>query len=221
MAEVPDWFSKHGEKYSNVPKQWSDYYANAMRINRFFKCERCNRCCSVPAEVQAEDIVRLAHHLNKSVDAFMVEFVTENDNGSRFLNCPCPFLTERGCKIYQVRPLSCALYPFAVTHDPHLPTRQIAVLDITRDCMLGNRISSALIDLCGGELLTDSSCNTPEAIEEANKRVDETLDTFAEPLRNTFFRISSSEAPASQTLFLPFRIFNLFVRQLQSRYGTL
>lgn len=216
MIEASDWFSKYGRNYSYLQRPWFDYYANAMKINRFFKCERCNRCCNFPAEVCPEDIVRIAHHLDKSVKAFVIEVITENDDGSRYLNYPCPFLTERGCKIYQVRPLSCALYPFFVTHDPLLPydptTLPTAALQITRDCMLANRIFSTLIDLCGEELSKIFSCNIPEYIKEAFKDRDKELDERF-----------SSEAPTgrAQRLFLPFRVFNLFVEQLQSRHGTL
>lgn len=213
MTEPSDWFSKHGGNYSYLRRQWSDYYANAVKINRFFKCERCNRCCSIPAEVCPEDIVRITHHLDKSVKAFIKEFITEHDDGSRYLNYPCPFLTERGCKIYQVRPLSCALYPFFVTHDPllpNVPTLPIANLQTSRHCMLANRILSALIDLCGEEL-SKISGNIPEDIEEKSKERDKELE---EKL--------PSEAPAepAQMLTFPFRIFNLFVKRLQSRYGT-
>lgn len=213
MTEVSDWFSKYGADYPYLPREWSNYYANAMRINRFFKCERCNHCCSIPAEIGPEDIVRIAHHLNQTVKAFMEEFVTEHDDGSRYLNYPCPFLTERGCRIYQVRPLSCALYPFFVTFNHIVPnpnTLRIAILQISGNCKLSNKISFALDKLCGKEI-SEILATPPEYIKTQIKEKDRELD-----------RKLPKEAPDGlmERIIFPFRIFNLFVKRLQSRHDT-
>jgi len=211
MTEVSDWFSKHGGNYPYLPREWSDYYANAMRINRFFKCERCNHCCIIPAEICPEDIVRIAHHLNKSVNAFIEEFVTEHDDGSRYLNYPCPFLTERGCRIYQVRPLSCALYPFRVTFDHIAPKPnllRIAILDISGNCKLSNKIFFAFNKLCGKEI---SEIPLPEYIKTQLKEKDRELD-----------RKLSKEDPYSlgEEIIFSLQTLNLFVKRLQSRHDT-
>jgi Fe-S-cluster containining protein len=80
-----------------------------------FRCQRCGRCCYTPGAglyLEGGDFERIAKYLgsarklkplcrrSKALDAWV-------------LRQPCPFYDEasRGCRIYPVRPLTCALYP--------------------------------------------------------------------------------------------------------------
>ena len=205
MTEYPDWFSMHGKQYIHLPIQFFNYYADAVKINEFFKCERCGHCCrDIPAQVCPEDIVRIAHHLDKSVEIFMKEFIIEHDDGSTYLYYPCPFFTERGCKIYQVRPLSCALHPFLVTYEDPLSTA-LSILQISRDCALANKIYSAFIKLCENEF-KEVSRKPPKFIEEAIKEKEMELDERFPPEK-----ASTEQVPR---LVLSLRIFRLFVKRL-------
>ena len=82
-----------------------------------FECQRCGRCCTgTPGRVRlsAEERRVLAAFLKMSEGSFVAECcrpagevlsLRERDNGD------CIFY-ESGCKVYEVRPAQCRLYPF-------------------------------------------------------------------------------------------------------------
>ncbi|MEM2974321.1 MAG: YkgJ family cysteine cluster protein [Candidatus Micrarchaeia archaeon] len=83
-----------------------------------FKCKRCGRCCSKIGELalfewEAERLRRYSVRIKP--------VLTSELNGSRIIlqwglegknKRQCPFLTKRGCIIYEKRPLVCKAFPF-------------------------------------------------------------------------------------------------------------
>jgi len=83
-----------------------------------FKCKRCGKCCSnignlALFEWEAERLKKYSVRIKPSI-------VLES-NGSRIIlqwglegknKKHCPFLTKRGCIIYEQRPLVCRSFPF-------------------------------------------------------------------------------------------------------------
>ena len=79
------------------------------------ECTRCANCCkTIAPTLTEEDIRRIAAHLGMSEAAFRdAHVVSDPLDGDMMKAVPCVFLGEDGrCTIYEVRPTSCARYPF-------------------------------------------------------------------------------------------------------------
>ena len=87
-----------------------------------FECQRCRYCCSSePGYVflSASDIENAANALAISKEEFLALYTREVDYGLYYMvslkekdNYDCIFLGEKGCTIYEGRPLQCRTYPF-------------------------------------------------------------------------------------------------------------
>lgn len=71
------------------------------------------------------DILRIRRHLNISADEFLLRFATptyleKTDLPGVKLNLDengrCPFVTEKGCTIYEYRPTTCRYYPIGMAN---------------------------------------------------------------------------------------------------------
>jgi Fe-S-cluster containining protein len=93
------------------------WYREGLR----FECTRCGACCTgAPGYVwvNEEEIAELAGHLGQSVAAFARKHLrrvgdrvslTERRNGD------CVFWDrDRGCTVYEARPIQCRTWPFWV-----------------------------------------------------------------------------------------------------------
>lgn len=83
-----------------------------------FECQPdCFKCCSKPGVVyfDSEDIRHAARYLECAVSDFKRTYLTRED-GEWMIDVPenevCPFLTETGCGIHDVKPRQCRAYPF-------------------------------------------------------------------------------------------------------------
>jgi Fe-S-cluster containining protein len=78
-----------------------------------FRCQHCGRCCYTPGAglyLEKEDFERIAEHIGKK----RLKSVCKYDRQLKawILRQPCPFYsTEKGCKIYSIRPETCIKYP--------------------------------------------------------------------------------------------------------------
>ena len=88
-----------------------------------FTCiEGCNYCCSCePGYVflSQEDLQRLCVFTALSEEQFIATYCRRVSMGSFSMisllekeNYDCIFLTEKGCSVYEARPLQCSTYPF-------------------------------------------------------------------------------------------------------------
>ena len=88
-------------------------------------CLQCANCCkAVSPTFTTEDIARIAARLEMDATAFRTEFLTESEDRGLWepKRLPCPFLAaDNRCKIYDVRPTSCAEYPH--TDKPEFASR--------------------------------------------------------------------------------------------------
>ena len=85
-----------------------------------FECLECGQCCSGPEEgyvwVTKEEIASIAKNLRMGEQAFIARYVRQI--GRRFSlieqkdSKDCIFLTNKGCRIYSVRPKQCRTWPF-------------------------------------------------------------------------------------------------------------
>ncbi|MCB0506779.1 MAG: YkgJ family cysteine cluster protein [Chitinophagales bacterium] len=77
-------------------------------------CLQCANCCkTTPALINAEDINRIAKHLQLSTKEFITKYTQkDDDNDIVFKQTPCVFLNaDNTCSIYEVRPFACKDYP--------------------------------------------------------------------------------------------------------------
>ncbi len=77
-------------------------------------CLDCANCCkSIPPMLSKRDVKRIAKQLGLSTLQFEEKYTIVDEDGDTVINAsPCPFLKEDNkCKIYEVRPAACRLYP--------------------------------------------------------------------------------------------------------------
>ena len=86
-----------------------------------FSCQRCGRCCFTPGAglyLEKEDFERIAKHVGKKKMRSLCRY--EKALQAWVLKQPCPFYDkEKGCTIYDIRPLTCTKYPL------HPPLQQM------------------------------------------------------------------------------------------------
>ena len=92
-----------------------DKLVHEMQRELFGKadCIACSNCCKVIVPVLSnDDVARIARLLGLSEQDFRTSYLENVDEEWVFNSKPCPFLTEKGCSIYDYRPEMCREYPF-------------------------------------------------------------------------------------------------------------
>lgn len=94
------------------------FYEDGLR----FECTQCAHCCKDEPGfvfVSQQEIQEVSVFLDLSQEAFIRTYCKRVDMGSFHMitfierdNNDCIFLTEKGCRIYPVRPIQCQSYPF-------------------------------------------------------------------------------------------------------------
>ncbi len=79
-----------------------------------FRCQQCGLCCDTPGAglmLEKEDFERIAGRVGKKKLKTLCRY--DKTLGAWILRQPCPFYDriKRGCKIYDIRPLTCTKYP--------------------------------------------------------------------------------------------------------------
>ncbi len=79
-----------------------------------FRCQKCGLCCDTPGGgllLEREDFERIAGRVGKKKLKTLCRY--EKTLHIWVLKQPCPFydLELKGCKIYDIRPLTCTKYP--------------------------------------------------------------------------------------------------------------
>lgn len=96
----------------------SDYYHIACHL--IFLCHRCGTCCTTgdPIKLRPQDAARIAKHLKLPLNKFQRKYTRSYSDDGEVLAFkkvrPCRFYDplSSGCKIYDVRPWSCRIFPF-------------------------------------------------------------------------------------------------------------
>lgn len=88
-----------------------------------FQCLRCGRCCYTPGAgiyLETEDFERIAVRVG-SKEMLKSLCIYDKDLKAWVLRQPCPFydIDKNGCRIYDIRPLTCSKYPL------HPPLREM------------------------------------------------------------------------------------------------
>jgi len=91
-----------------------DRLVNSMHHELFkdIDCVACSNCCKTIIPVLTEnDISRISGVLGVTVFAFKDKYLKKKNEGRMVESVPCPFLTDKGCSIYEHRPETCQEYP--------------------------------------------------------------------------------------------------------------
>ena len=91
------------------------WYVGGLR----FECTRCGACCTGGhgfVWLDDGDVVRIAGHLDLSLDDFGRRYVRQVGGRYALLESPkdgaCVFLSGERCSIYDARPAQCRSFPF-------------------------------------------------------------------------------------------------------------
>ena len=78
-------------------------------------CTKCGNCCrEMQPVLTATDIRRLARKMKRPIKTFVSRYLKKAPDGQAgliFKARPCPFLRQRHCTVYEVRPRDCRSYP--------------------------------------------------------------------------------------------------------------
>jgi len=83
-----------------------------------FACQQgCTNCCTQSGHVYLteDDITTIAAHLELTPEQFEARYVTRRDDHPRLkmrLDENCFFLAQGGCRIHEVKPLQCRVFPY-------------------------------------------------------------------------------------------------------------
>lgn len=87
-----------------------------MYLNpKTFKCQQCGECCKIVVTLTEKEIKAIKQRGYKD---FLIKdpIKGKKKNCLKRINRNCVFLTKKGnkyyCKIYDIRPKTCRLYPF-------------------------------------------------------------------------------------------------------------
>ncbi len=77
-------------------------------------CISCSNCCrKIVPILEDKDIPAISSKLGISTEVFKRTYLKKDEDGRMRINKkPCPFLTDKGCSIYDCRPEACREYPF-------------------------------------------------------------------------------------------------------------
>lgn len=92
-------------------------------------CRTCGNCCrELGAAMEADDITRMAEAEHLTPAEFERKYLDKTNEKGKFVvrQRPCPFLAGTACRHYDIRPKSCAEFPFL--HKRDFTTRSIMVL---------------------------------------------------------------------------------------------
>ncbi len=90
----------------------------AGEVSAQIDCTQCANCCTIMGTgVTPEEIERLAPVLGLTPQEFEKRH-TETEFGERSIStCPCPFLKDKRCSVYEQRPATCREYPHLFKED--------------------------------------------------------------------------------------------------------
>jgi uncharacterized protein len=164
-------------KYTSV-----DYVRMACHI--LLKCHRCGTCCTTgdPIRLLPEDAALLAKHLKIPLDKALTKYTIPDPDRPGVLDfkhiLPCKFHDRgaKGCKIYELRPWSCRIFPFLGIYGSE---NQIKVNESCPGSVETMKIlTEAVEEARKGQLdsALDSAAINPDEVREAKKRLRSALD---------------------------------------------
>lgn len=112
-----------------------DRLVNDMHRKLFkdIECVACSNCCKTIVPVLTEgDISRISGVLGVTASGFKDKYLKRKNEDWMIKTRSCPFLTDKGCSIYEYRPETCREYPY--THKDEITSRLINLVQNCEIC---------------------------------------------------------------------------------------
>lgn len=132
-------------KSGDISRQKIDLIVHKIyeKIAPKIDCQACGNCCSVMNVVlEEQDIVRLAEYLQLEQGDFVSQYVVQGEGKPSLKKNPCPFLEEKQCSVYAIRPRECQCYPHIL--DCNFTQRLIGIIHNTAVCPLAYNVYEEL-----------------------------------------------------------------------------
>lgn len=123
-----------------------------------YDCIACSNCCKdIIPEIDEREIRTISEKLGMEKEEFKNRYLVKNEDGNYEINKkPCPFLTEKGCSIYEFRPKNCREYPY--TNKKHFTERLINLIAQCEVCPIVFEIFQRLKEHYEYELNMNGEC---------------------------------------------------------------
>lgn len=96
-------------------------------------CTACANCCkSIVPITQEEEIEVMAEKLGLTSAEFKAGYIETTEEGFIISKKKCPFITAKGCSVYEYRPQNCVEYPY--TNQKEILTRLVNLLENCAIC---------------------------------------------------------------------------------------
>ncbi len=109
-------------------------------------CQDCGRCCrELRPGMTDEEQVRLAGRAGMTVAEFRECYLVPDEEEPENLQmkiCPCPFLKDNRCTVYEDRPAECRDYPYLYESD--FSYRTLSMIGRTFTCPIVYRVIEGL-----------------------------------------------------------------------------
>lgn len=106
---------KYGINYSHA-----GFLRIVDNVQSQIDCTQCGHCCQILSPIVTQrDIKRISPYLKLSPQEFTVRYLEQKQNNIyRIKQKPCPFLEDKKCSIYLMRPKECRDYPHLTKREP-------------------------------------------------------------------------------------------------------
>lgn len=160
----------------------------------YFRCDGCGECCrNAPAVMTDDELVAIARRTgNEAFDAL------DGDILVNAFRSPCHFLTDRGCRIYDIKPRVCRLYPLSL--------KNIGFITLYL-CPMGKKIQTELENFI-------KSKGVKNVRYDHDKTMQDVEDTFNEMRESVGFR---KDEPSHVQIGLRYGYIPLFLKYLRHR----
>jgi Fe-S-cluster containining protein len=131
QKEKENWDFRVHIKNCDVEEEEIDAIVHRLyaMVSSKIDCRACGNCCrELSAALEAPDIERMAEAEHLTPAEFERKYLEKTEDKGKYgiRQKPCPFLSGNVCRYYDIRPASCAEFPFL--HKPDFTTRSIMVL---------------------------------------------------------------------------------------------
>lgn len=154
---------------------WTDT-ATQLQELYFGSCSMCGRCCrNCVTEFSVDELKAMIKASGQNPTSFVKENTHLLDEGVNRLKAPCRLLVENKCSVYDVRPITCKLFPLCFP---------FSISDI-EGCDLAKAIYIDLSNLT--ELEVEPFLNEWERDEELKELATELNELMPEELKGPNF----------------------------------
>jgi uncharacterized protein len=146
-VEEENWMFRSFLKGQNEGKIDKLVHQMHQELFQQIDCLACSNCCKVisPA-LNKKEINEISGRLSMNADEFSKKYLQKDEEGDMLIRSkPCPFLTEKGCSIHDIKPKTCREYPY--TNKAEIISRLINLVGNCEVCPVVFEIVERLKDI--------------------------------------------------------------------------